>query len=186
MSRIADAKCTERVSAYRELQELIKRGTDEEMEARVRQAAPEGSDIISYGEYELSLLHVAAENNRAGAAALLVQLAGFDVDIMANFKRTPLHSAATRRLLRERDRREKFRDDKNHTRSQSRSTRQRRLWYRARQQVRDQRRAEKILSADREPTDSDLPPRYMFTYNYSDRLILARRDKSLSYKKIED
>ena len=95
MGRIAEEKHMARVRAYEEIQELIKSGSDEELAARIRQAAAEKSELFFFDAYGYSILHVAAENNRAEASALLVQEAGFDVDIRSNFNRTPLHAAAT-------------------------------------------------------------------------------------------
>ena len=95
MGKIAEEKYRARIRAYEEIQELIKSGFDEELAARIRQAAAEKSKLAFFDEYGYSILHVAAENDRAEAAALLVQEAGFDVDIRSNFKRTPLHAAAT-------------------------------------------------------------------------------------------
>ena len=90
MGRIAEEKYRARIRAYEEIQELIKSGSDEELAARIRLAAAEKSELAFFDEYGYSLLHVAAET-----AALLVQEASFDVDIRSNFKRTPLHAAAT-------------------------------------------------------------------------------------------
>ena len=95
MGRIAEEKYRARIRAYEEIQELIKSGSDEEPAARIRQAAAKKSDLAFFDEYGYSILHVAAENDRAKAVALLVREAGFDVDIRSNFKRTSLHAAAT-------------------------------------------------------------------------------------------
>ena len=94
MSRIAAEKFNARIRAYKEIVDLIKSGSDEELAARIRQAVEEKSDLRFYGAFGgYSLLHTAAENDRAEAAAILVREAGFDVDILANFNRTPLHAA---------------------------------------------------------------------------------------------
>ena len=95
MDRITEEKYRARVRAYEEIQELIKSGSDEELAARIRLAAAEKSELAFFDEYGYSILHVAAENDRAEAAALPVQEVSFDVDIRSNFKRTPLHAAAT-------------------------------------------------------------------------------------------
>lgn len=95
MGRIAEEKYRARIRAYEEIQELIKSGSDEEPAVRIRQAAAKKSDLAFFDEYGYSILHVAAENDRAKAVALLVREAGFDVDIRSNFKRTSLHAAAT-------------------------------------------------------------------------------------------
>ena len=215
MGRIAEEKHMARVRAYEEIQELIKSGSDEELAARIRQAAAEKSELFFFDAYGYSILHVAAENNRAEASALLVQEAGFDVDIRSNFNRTPLHAAATLgaaqaaqtliSLGAEVDARDgdgntpmqraacyaKETDDKNfdaikvlldaganpHAKDGFRL--EPINWFKTKQAQRC------FLTLIGEESDS-LPPRYAFTRDYNDQLVLAINDISLWYGKSDD
>lgn len=102
------AKFMEERRPYEEISALMQNGTDEELAARISRAVAEGCDIAHHiDKYGYSFMHTAAELNRPAAIEPLIR-AGLDVnDRGGKEKGTPLHTAvisgsaeAVRELIR--------------------------------------------------------------------------------------
>ena len=216
MSARACAKLEEERRPYSEIYELLKNGTDEELVARIDRAVAEGSDIMHHlDKYRYALIHTAALENRPAAFVPLLR-AGFTADGREfDVKGTPLHIAANcgsaeaaKELIRlGADVNARGFDDKaplHCAACYTKETDEKKFetikilldagadphakdvfrlepvnWFGTR---RAQRR---FLTLIPEESDS-LPPRYAFTRDYNDQLVLAINDISLKKKKSDD
>ena len=95
MAARARARQIEERRPYSEIYELMEKGTDAELVARIERAVAEGSDIMHHlDQFCLTLIHTAAHENRPAAFVPLLR-AGFAVDDRElDGRRTPLHIAA--------------------------------------------------------------------------------------------
>ena len=95
MSARAHARQIEERRPYSEICELMEKGTDAELVARIERAVEEGSDIMHHlDQFCLTLIHTAAHENRPAAFVPLLR-AGFTVNGREfDGKGTPLHIAA--------------------------------------------------------------------------------------------
>lgn len=216
MAARARARQIEERRPYSEIYELLKNGTDEELVARIDRAVAEGSDIMHHlDKYRYALIHTAALENRPAAFVPLLR-AGFTVDGRElDGKGTPLYIAANngsaeaaRELIRlGADVNARGFDDKaplHCAACYTKETDEKKFetikilldagadphakdvfrlepvnWFGTR---RAQRR---FLTLIGEESDS-LPPRYAFTRDYNDQLVLAINDISLWYGKSDD
>ena len=216
MAARARARQIEERRPYSEIYELMEKGTDEELVARIDRAVAEGSDIMHHldniamrsstrrrmrtapaafvpllragftvdgREFDGkgTPLHIAANCGSAEAAKELIRL-GADVNARGFDDKAPLHCAAC--YTKETDEK-KFETIKilldagadPHAKTCSASSPVN--WFGTR---RAQRR---FPDPHREESDS-LPPRYAFTRDYNDQLVLAINDISLWYGKSDD
>lgn len=216
MSARACAKLEEERRPYSEICELMEKGTDAELVARIERAVAEGSDIMHHlDQFCLTLIHTAAHENRPAAFVPLLR-AGFAVDDRElDGRRTPLHIAANNGSAEAAKELIRLGADVNAIGFDDKAPLHYAAWY---TEETDEKKFETIkilLDAGADPHAKDafslepvnwfwttraqrrflamigeesdkLPPRYMFTRDYNDHLILAVNDKSLWYGKIND
>lgn len=215
MAAKAGARLREERRPFNELCELLENGTDEEFQARLEKAVADGSDIVSHLDgLHGTLLHMAAARNRAEAVKLLVR-AGFSPDVKCGGT-TPLHSAATHSapdavkalaaLGADVDARDSAQSApmhraalyRKHTDEESFETIKALLDAGADPHAKDEFDLEPVnwfatkpaqrryLAMIGEESAGKLPPRFMYTHDYNGRLILARKEESLWYGRIDD
>ena len=216
MAARAHARQIEERRPYSEICELMEKGTDAELVARIERAVEEGSDIMHHlDQFCLTLIHTAAHENRPAAFVPLLR-AGFAVDDRElDGRRTPLHIAANNGSAEAAKELIRLGADVNARGFDDKAPLHYAAWY---TEETDEKKFETIkilLDAGADPHAKDvfrlepvnwfwttraqrrflamigeesdkLPPRYMFTRDYNDHLILAVNDKSLWYGKIND
>ena len=216
MAARARARQIEERRPYSEICELMEKGTDAELVARIERAVEEGSDIMHHlDQFCLTLIHTAAHENRPAAFVPLLR-AGFAVDDRElDGRRTPLHIAANNGSAEAAKELIRLGADVNAIGFDDNAPLHYAAWY---TKETDEKKFETIkilLDAGADPHAKDvfrlepvnwfgtrraqrrfltligeesdsLPPRYMFTRDYNDHLILAVNDKSLWYGKIND
>ena len=153
MAARARARQIEERRPYSEICELMEKGTDAELVARIERAVEEGSDIMHHlDQFCLTLIHTARRvRGRRQGARRKEDAAPHSRELRFRGSRERAHPprrrrerarlrrqspAPLRRLLHKRDGREKIRDDKNSARCGSGPARERRVPPRARQLVR--------------------------------------------------
>ena len=216
MAARARARQIEERRPYSEICELMEKGTDAELVARIERAVAEGSDIMHHlDQFCLTLIHTAAHENRPAAFVPLLR-AGFAVDDRElDGRRTPLHIAANNGSAEAAKELIRLGADVNAIGFDDKAPLHYAAWYTketdekkfetikilldvgAAPHAKDAFRLEPVnwfwttraqrrfLAMIGEESDK-LPPRYMFTRDYNDHLILAVNDKSLWYGKIND